>query len=279
MAGISSLKQYHQVLGCKWEPTGVQSRVATILSKMIKYRGEKLFRAGLKNQATSSTLLFMTFDLAKVGIHEVVILYKSPTNERLLMAPITEKSTAVRPHPVQLYSVQLAAPQSGNPSFAFEVYISIPELKYIPSLAYYFSVQPIDQLLGQQLWSASVNQAGTDFEFSTTGGRSLFAHKFILAARSTVFAARFSAITGEQESARKMHFHDASSLKQFLKFIYLGELDGAVNPRLLKLATIFKVPALVSLCEDGLRCKDKLAEDLANLTMLLRTNPDVLEIK
>ena len=128
MSWFPTPQKYHQVLGYKWEPTGVQARVATILSKMIKYHGEKLFRAGLKNQQTSSTLLFMTFDLFKIGIHDVIVLYKSPTNERKIMVQMTEESNFLDPRPVQLYFLQLANIQAGNPCYAFEVYFGNSEL-------------------------------------------------------------------------------------------------------------------------------------------------------
>ena len=107
----------------------------------IKYRGEKLFRAGLKNQETSSTLLFMSIDLPKTGIHDVVVLFKSPTDELEVIKPY---KTSIGPHPVQLYTLDFAAPQSGNLSFAFEVYIGSPETEYFPSPAYCYSVKRFD---------------------------------------------------------------------------------------------------------------------------------------
>ncbi len=108
MPWFPTLRKYHQILGYKWGPTDVQTRVATILSKMIKSCGEKLFRAGLKNQETSSTLLFMSIDRPTIGIHDVVVLFKSPTEELEVIKPY---KTSIRPHPVQLYTLDFAAPQ------------------------------------------------------------------------------------------------------------------------------------------------------------------------
>ena len=59
---------YFLHLECQWEPSAIEDRPGTVLSKMVKFRGEKFFRAGLKNQGTSSTLFFMTSDISKVGI-------------------------------------------------------------------------------------------------------------------------------------------------------------------------------------------------------------------
>ncbi len=55
---------------------------------MIKLREEKLFRAGLKNQDSSSTLLFMAFDVAKLGMQDAVVMFSSQ-NDRIkgIMAP------------------------------------------------------------------------------------------------------------------------------------------------------------------------------------------------
>ncbi len=65
------------VLEYKWKPSGIERRVGTILSKMIKFRGEILFRVGVKNEESISTLLFMTFDASKVGIDEAVATIRS----------------------------------------------------------------------------------------------------------------------------------------------------------------------------------------------------------
>ncbi len=69
----------------KWELTNMPKKTGTVLSKMIEFRGEKLFRAGLKNQsasaslpytqASTSTLLFMATDLAKMGLKVETVLY------------------------------------------------------------------------------------------------------------------------------------------------------------------------------------------------------------
>jgi len=272
MAWNPTYQQYHQVLECKWEPTDVQGREAIIMSNMIKFRGEELFRAGLKNQQNSSTLLFMTFDLAKIGVHDVMVLFKLLTNERRMMIPMTEESTPLDPRPVQLYTLQLSNFQAGNLRFAFEVYIGNSELYHYPLLRF-------DGLLGRQLWTASIQQLGTNYELVAEGKR-FYVHKFILASRSPVFASLFSAHSTQEElersqRVRRMNFQDAATLRQFLKFLYTGELEGPVNRALLELAFTYQVLGLVSICEQGLSEEVNMVEGLANLTMLLNTNPGV----
>jgi len=67
----------------QWDLTNTAKKTGTILSKMIEFRGEKLFRAGLKNQGKeshphikeTSTLLLMVTDLAKMGLRANNVLY------------------------------------------------------------------------------------------------------------------------------------------------------------------------------------------------------------
>ena len=276
MSWFPTPQKYHQVLGYKWEPNGVQTRVATIKSNRIKFRGKKLFQARLINKEASSTLLFWTFDLSEIGIHDVVVLYKSPNNESEVMQRIGDANGCS----TQLYTLDFAAPQSGNLSFYFEVYIGSREIEYFPSLAYSYSVQRFDQLLGQQLWSSSVDQVGTDVELLTTNGTRFHAHKCILVARSNVFAARFQD-DATQGDDLEMNFQDAPSLEQFLKFMYTGQLEGAVSPELLELAKTYNVQSLIFLCEEGLRGPDFAT--LSVMLEMLKINSDsisgILEIK
>ena len=69
-------------------------------------------------------------------------------------------------------------------------------------------------------------------------------------------------------------------MNQFLKFLYTGQLEGAVNPKLLELAkpTESSHSSIIILCEEGLSGQDMLAEGLTSLTMMLKTKPDVLEL-
>jgi len=87
---------------------------------------------------------------------------------------------------------------------------------YLIGLTDNFRVQQIDGLLRQQLWSTLTNQqGGTDFKLFAKDGKLFNFHKFILAARSPVFAALFS-----QRDIEESHFIDGTEdeMMQLVKF-------------------------------------------------------------
>ncbi len=134
--------KFDQVLDYKWEPVGVVRRAGTILSKMIKYRGEKLFRAGLKNEESSSSLLFMTFDVTKLGIHKVSVVF-TYNNGSHNMVLHSDEDPAKKLNRIQLFLFPFANQLVGDHHFTFEVFVSNSALNY--------PVQRFDGLLGQQL--------------------------------------------------------------------------------------------------------------------------------
>ena len=260
------------LLECKWEPSGIEKRPGTILSKMIKFRGEKLFRAGLKNQESSSTLLFMAFVVNKLGMQDAVVMFSSQ-NVRIkgIMAPFKSKEDANRktPRRIQLFTSNLRFVAAGNYSFAFQIYVTSTD-------SYCYPCQRSDALLAQQLWLAAINQVGTDYELVTTEGKRFFAHKFVLAARSSVFGTHFS---NNKDQERANFYVNASCLETFLKFIYSGEIVGAVTPELKELAERYRFHFLDRHCKTVLSQESNLVEDLARLALLLKTDGDLLEIK
>lgn len=261
------------LLKCKWEPSGIEKKPGTILSKMIKFRGEKLFRAGLKNQESSSTLLFMAFDIAKLGMHDAVVMFSSQNVcNRGIMIPFKYNEDAANrktPRRVLLFTSKLHLLAVGNHSFTFEIYVTSND-------SYSYPCQRSDGLLAQQLWSAAINQVGTDYELVSAEGKRFFVHKFVLAARSSVFDAHFSA---NQDEERANVNYSSSCLETFLKFIYTGELERGVTHELSVLAERYRFSFLIRLCKTVLSQEGDLVEDLARLTLLLKTDADLLEIK
>ena len=69
---------------------------------------------------------------------------------------------------------------------------------------------------------------------------------------------------------------DESCFEQFLKFIYTGELEGAVSHQLKGLAETYDIETLQLLCQNTLLPGDNLDEDLAELALLLKTNSNLV---
>ncbi len=62
---------------------------------------------------------------------------------------------------------------------------------------------------------------------------------------------------------------DASTLEQFLKFIYTGELVGGVSHSLRLLASVYQIEALKRLCDKCLPQEDSLQDDFTRMLTLL----------
>lgn len=111
-----------------------------------------------------------------------------------------------------------------------------------------FDLKLIDASLGQQLWAASVNNIMTDFVF-LIGEECIGAHRFILSARSPVFAAMLSIGMTESRSG-KVHLIDVhpSSFRHFLEFIYTGMVPPKANrEEMFRLADLYGVETLMAI--------------------------------
>ncbi len=204
----------------QWNLTNIPQKTGTILSKMIEFRGEKVFRAGLKNQdavpvphsyaQTSSTLLFTTTDLAKMGLRADTVFYSDMQRGIVMkkMYLVVNKEAADNLNgKVQLFTASLKSSATEKESFKFHVHIT--------GVVEDFQFNQKDSLINEQLWLSAQNQVGTDFEI--TAGKKIFpAHKFILAARSPVFAAQFD----EEKKEETCLGVDADCMERFLKFLY-----------------------------------------------------------
>ena len=250
----------------KWEPPMYirWRREGITLSKMVNYQGEKLFQVGLRNKKYSKILLFMTFGLSKLGLDDYAcVVVTGPDNFRLNMN--LKKGDKESPS-IQLYEATFNRSWPAGLSFTFHVYLATSTK--VPN----YHLLRVDDLLGLHLWSAAFDEQGTDFELIAEGRR-FPVHKFILEARSPVFAARFLAQeTQEEEKTTRTYFQESSAsiLEQFLKFIYTGKLEGVVSHPLYLLAKEYKIDTLERLyyeClpqEDGLTRVAKILEENAN---------------
>ena len=163
---------------------------------------------------------------------------------------------------------------SGNCNFRFEIYTAGTTENY--------GVLQVDNRLNGQLWSSVMNRSGTDFEV-VAEEKKFPVHKYILAARSPVFADQFSKEPLNQDASKTMKIKSSriGSMETFLKFIYTGELDSPVkDDQLMHLAKIFRVKTLESLCEAASYNIDE--SEIARLALQLRTpgsTQSLMEVK
>ena len=106
-----------------------------------------------------------------------------------------------------------------------------------------------DPHVGRRLWEAASHRKGTDVEFQV-GRQTLAAHKFVLAARCPVFRAMFASGMIECSTGAVVNIVDADPdiFRQFLHFLYTGQLAGPVGHELGTLADRYLDDTLTALC-------------------------------
>ncbi len=252
-----------------------------ILSTKVFHQKNELFRIGLKkpysdqqggygsnSSFSHATLYLLTANLKKMGLKILTVsfTYKDYTRKDVdekemdLKTSDTDKKENENDI-IQLFTAQFkesdnffkhiqsqisdAAYYKHQDRTAAATNTTITFTVYLIGISENYRSYQIDGLLSQQLQSFVVNQVGTDFKLITKDKKAVNVHKFILAARSSVFATIF------KEPGNTFDVMDCKmdELKQFVKFIYTGELEGLVNDGLMKLATKYKVTTLENLCK------------------------------
>ena len=114
-----------------------------------------------------------------------------------------------------------------------------------------------DWSLENDLWGAALAMQQTDVVF-TVGSTSIPAHRSLLAARSPVFAAMFNTEMVEARSGHvKITDTDPATFAHFLRFMYVGQLEGGEFPivpclmkkKLFDLADKYQVETLMKICQ------------------------------
>jgi len=156
---------------------------------------------------------------------------------------------------IQLFFASLH-PVGRSYNFIFTVYLT--------GIVEDYRVQQIDTLLSQQLMLSG--QHCSDFMLiAKNGNRSFSVHKWVLAARSPVFAALL------EEDERKLRHHidcSVDEMNQFINFIYTGEFEEPVNGELNRLAAQYKIKTLQDLSLAS--SQDISADKIASLAFVLK---------
>lgn len=256
------------VVPYQWIIENIEEEAKTISSKMILFRGAKVFRIGLKNRVPSENsnpvLFFMAIDANKIGLKVKEVVYAMEDADRCQTMTQMKKELIGGNGNLQLFTSDLSKMVVGNATFTFRICIKGNLTD--------FSYQLCDRLAKNQLWDATENrQHWVDVE-CVVKDKIFGVHKAILAARSSVFAAELTKERREREGLLKIQIDgvDPSSVEQFLHFIYTGEVMGTstlVNEELLKLADRFKVTTLAFLCRKAQKTTDAL--QMANVVSTL----------
>ncbi len=218
----------------------------TILSKIVKFNGESYFRVGLKihkNPSNPPILFFITTNLNKWGMKVAKVVFNSTDivgNVRKMTAMKSsnnnntdEQDVIITDGSIQLFTSTKLPRKIGNGiNFAFEIYGT--------GIVDNFQIQQVDCLIANQFLSLLNNESHFELVFWNTF--KIPVHKFMLAARSPVFAAKFDSDKNLKEENINCCI-DIKTAKQFVHFIYTGTLNGLViqHRQLAKLAKMYQI--------------------------------------
>jgi speckle-type POZ protein len=233
----------------EWILENVGTEPMTIASKMISFRGEKVFRVGLQNHAKSPILFFMAIELNKIGMEVEDVTYGiqgSGTSPATMMEIKREKEIGINGS-LQLFKTPLEKKVVGNCTFVFRICIKG---------TYGYSYQLCDRLAKDQLWAAFKNHQHLADVVLIVKDKTFPAHKAILAARSQVFADEFEKVQPVKDVPHlqiRIDDVETATVEKFLHFIYTGEPMGTLaDEELLKLADHYQLKTLTGLCQVAL---------------------------
>jgi hypothetical protein len=227
----------------EWILENVGRERMTIASKMILFRGEKVFRVGLNTQ--SPILFVVAIDLNKMGmkVEDVKFRIQGSGLDPATMMEMTREDIG-NEGSLQLFTIKLAEKVVGHCTFMFRICIEGTDPGY--------SFQLCDRLAKDQLWAALKNHQHLADVVFIVKDKTFPAHKAILAARSPVFAAEFEKVQAVNGVRLQIRIDDVepATVEKFLHFIYTGEPMGTLaDEELLNLADHVQLKTLASLCK------------------------------
>jgi hypothetical protein len=254
------------ILPYEWILENVGQEPMTIASKMILFRGEKVFRVGLKNLTDMPILFLVAIDLRKIGmkVEDVKFGMQGSGLSTARMEEMTKEDLDDEGS-LQLFTVTLHEKIVGNHKIMFRICIGDTDSGYCYQLS--------DRLAKDQLWAALRSQPNiADIELIVKD-KTFPAHRAILAARSQVFAAEFERIQLDVPQQIRIDGVEPSTVEKFLHFIYTGEPMGTLEDEvLLKLADHYQLATLANLCRDALKTIDAL--QIASILKRLNDNDE-----
>ena len=216
----------------------------TILSKAIKYKKNGSFQVGLKKLSNPSwstpTLIFIASNLHKIELKvERVSFISSKTLLEFFTHEDTQMYQKIGKRKLQLFTAHPIHFDSYCTTITFTVYLT--------TILRNYQVHQMDGLLSQQLLSSTQN-VDVDFHLIAEDGERFPVHKWVLAARSSVFAVLLSDEKANELNQAIMDCN-VDVINQFIKFIYTGEFEGFGSEELLQLAVKYEIKTLQELCK------------------------------
>jgi len=264
-------------LNYTWKMTGINHEEPQLHTKKFTVKNTEILRVGMKTlpgKTPSSDrppiLFLLTANLQKMGLKVLSVSYLqrefSMTSDgcnvkeikmdqkNLTNGGISSEDKNDGAASIQLFTSPLNLLEQRmnftDFTFAFTVYLT--------GIGDNYRVQQMDSLLSQQLWISTENQENRAyFKLIANDGKSFPVHKWILAARSPVFAALFSS-NEEIESIHLAVDCNVDEIKQFVHFMYTGELEGLASHTLMQLAVKYEIKTLREICEAALQDADSM---------------------
>jgi len=248
-----------------------------LYSKKFLYQKTELYRLGIKvpsryfqnSPNPPATIFILTTNLPKTGVRvSDVVSFAHVAKSKWTETDMKEMDLSTNKvgndsnnemedqHHQQLFTDPL--------NLVFQTDVEFPEFKvygrvFLVGIVDDYRVHQVDRYLSQQLLSSVTDQQDlADFKLIASDGNSFTVHKWMLSARSPVFAALFS----NEEKIKSLHLAVDCTLEemsQFIRFIYTGELDGLVNPELMQLAVKYRIKTLEDICRTA--SQDVFSED------------------
>jgi len=235
--------------------------LSTTSAEAFHYKKEKLFRAQVKTGTRSmsreichelvATLLSCHGQRSGCKIQKVdCSLTMNHKDRNWIWEEMNEKVDASDEGMLQMFTKNATKAKSWqisndySPPFAITFHV-----KVVNTIANY-DFKFIDMTWENQIWNAVVNRKFTDVEL-LVGDQSFAAHRFILSARSPVFAAMFNSGMAEAQTGQvRIDDVEPNIFRIFLEFLYIGSLKSfEENEQLFTLADKYQVETLMTLCQ------------------------------
>ena len=246
-----------------------------VLSNFIAvHQVEKAVRFGIRCQQDPSSFNISCYvtSMEHLGLTVNTVTCVETWSNRLLELKQVEDKTNKN---VRLFTINHAIrgwkestpTSSWNVSYTFHVYVTGTADQYIPG--------HFDPLHGLRLWSAAVRKQMTDVQIKVVD-QIFFAHKFVISERSPVLRAMFTSNMMESRTGR-VHIEDVDPeiFRQFLYFVYTGQLQQPTSPELGKVADKYQVESLAAICQPAASESD--IDDMGMLLMLASSSDPFYE--